>query len=118
MGRPSRGPRGFAGEGMPDVDVEAAGMRTGGGIVLVPAGRAAVAGSGGGAGRARGACGAAAGAPGTPLRAIDSAARMSPADGKRCLRSFSSARFTTATTAAGISGAQRRTGIGCLCTTW
>ena len=67
-------------------------------------------GTGGGAGADR--------AGASPSRAIASAARMSPAEAKRRSRSFSSARFTTATTAPGMSGTQRLTGGGCLCTTW
>ncbi len=68
----------------------------------------AAGGSGGGTGRA--------GA--SPSRAIASAARMSPAVAKRRARSFSSARFTTATTPPGRSGTQRRAGGGWRCTTW
>ena len=51
-------------------------------------------------------------------RATASAARMSPAEAKRLSRSLSRARFTTAATPVGTSGAQRRTGGGWRCTTW
>ncbi len=76
---------------------------------MARAGPAARAGGGG-------ALGAAAAA--TAWRATASAARMSPAEAKRLSRSLSSARFTTATIPVGTSGAHRRTGGGCRCTTW
>ena len=83
---------------------------------------AAFEGSGGGtglvgrAGGSGGALGETAGA--SAWRATAIAARMSPAEAKRFSRSFSSDRFTTATTPVGTSGTQRRTGGACRWTTW